>query len=74
VSGERLVPEALQTAEVVAVGRPLELGRLFARDQVDRIGVRVDELGEQVEQRDVASDSAPLRRVEPHRHAARISA
>jgi hypothetical protein len=33
-AGERVVPEALQGAEIVAVGGPLELGPMFASHQV----------------------------------------
>ena len=32
VAGERLVPEALQGAEIVAVGQPLEFGPPVTRD------------------------------------------
>ena len=32
VAGERLVPEALQGAEIVAVGQPLELGPPLTHD------------------------------------------
>ena len=72
VAGERLMPEALQGAEIVAVGRPLELGPMFASHHVDRVGVGVNELAEQVEQADVAGNCARLRQEEPQRHAAPI--
>jgi hypothetical protein len=74
VASERLVPEALQGAEILAVSRPLELGPMFASHQLDRVGVGVNELAEQIEQADVAGNCARLRREEPQRHAARSSA
>jgi hypothetical protein len=74
VARERLVPEALQGAEIVAVSRPLELGPMFASHQLDRVGVGINELAEQVEQADVAGNRARLRREEPQGHAARSSA
>ena len=45
---------------------------MFASHQVDRVGVGVNELAEQVEQADVAGNCARLRREEPRRHAATI--
>jgi hypothetical protein len=74
VAGEGLVPEALQGAEIVAVSGPLELGPMFASHQLDRVGVGVNKLAEQVEEADVAGNCARLRREEPQRHAVRSSA
>jgi hypothetical protein len=45
---------------------------MFASHQVDRVGVGVKELAEQVEQADLAGNCARLRREEPQRHAATI--
>ena len=72
VAGERLVSEALQGAEIVAMGGPLELGPMVARHQVDRVGVGVNELAQQVEQADVARNCGRLRREEPQCHGATI--
>ena len=72
VAGERLVPEALQGAEIVAVGQPLELGPLVTGDEADSVGVGVNELAEQIQQTDVACNRRRLRREKPQRHAATI--
>jgi hypothetical protein len=72
VVGERLVPEALQGAEIVAVGQPLELAPTLRGDQADRVGVGVNELAEEIPQAGVAGNRRRLRREKPQRHAARI--
>ena len=59
VAGERLVPEALQGAEIVAMGQPLKLGPLVTGDKADSVGVGVNELAEQIQQTDVACKPPP---------------
>jgi len=71
VMGKRLVPEALERSEIVAVGQPLELGPLAARHELDRVGAGINKLADQVQQIDIACNRR-LRREEAQRHAAGI--